>query len=147
MKTYSQYFCILSYLTGFGILFTWVLVWIGVFPVEDKIPGFKNYFMSFQITDLWLMVNAFLTGTYILLKNPKSTLFGISLGSSMIFFGLNSFLYDWNTNLLFDFSASELFGKLITIYNVTGGIFFMVYFWRIIKINSSFRTNKRNYNI
>ena len=55
-------------------------------------------------------------------------LFGISLGSAMIFFGLYSFLYDFNTKLLFDFSTGELFGKLITLYNIIGGIFFIVYF-------------------
>jgi threonine/homoserine/homoserine lactone efflux protein len=29
----------------------------------------------------------FLTGTFILLKNPKALLFGIALGSAMVFLG------------------------------------------------------------
>ncbi len=128
MKISQQIVCLLSFLTGFGILFLWILVWFGIFPIEDKIPGFRNYFISFQLADMWLVVNAILTGTFILLKNPKMILSGVSLGSSMVFFGLYSFLYDLNTKLLFDFSSGELFGKLITLYNVIGGMFFIVYF-------------------
>ena len=133
MKPSSIIICILSYLTGLGILLQWILLWTDIFLVEEKIPGFQNYFMSFQLADLWLMLNALLTGTYILLKNPKSTLFGISLGSSMIFFGLYSFLYDWRTKLLFDFSSGEIFGKFITLYNIIGGVLFIVYFSKSIK--------------
>lgn len=128
MKVSQQIVCLLSFLTGFGILFLWILVWSGIFLVEDKIPGFRNYFTSFQLADMWLAVNAILTGIFILLKNPKMVQCGISLGSAMIFFGLYSFLYDLNTKLLFDFSTGELFGKLITLYNLIGGIFFIVYF-------------------
>lgn len=128
MKTSRMIFCLLSYLTGFGTLFLWILVWFGIFPVEDKVPGFRNYFMSFQLADMWLIANAILTGTFILLKSPKMKLFGISLGSAMIFFGLYSILYDFNTKLLLEFSSGELFGKVITLYNIIGGIFFILYF-------------------
>jgi len=133
MKPSSIIICILSYLTGLGILLQWILLWTDIFLVEEKIPGFQNYFMSFQLADLWIIINAFLTGTFILLKNSKSTLFGISLGSAMIFFGLYSFLYDWRTKLLFDFSSGEIFGKFITLYNIIGGVLFIVYFSKSIK--------------
>jgi len=131
MKTSQQIVCLLSFLTGFGILSLWILVWSGIFLVENKIPGFRNYFISFQLADMWLVVNAILTGTFMLLKSSKMIVCGISLGSAMVFFGLYSFLYDLNTKLLFDFSTGELFGKLITIYNIIGGLFFIVYFSKI----------------
>lgn len=128
MKRSQQIVCILSFLTGLGILSLWILVWSGIFPVEDKIPGFRNYFISFQLADMWLVVNAILTGAFMLLKSSKMIVYGISLGSGMVFFGLYSFLYDLNTKLLYDFSMGELFGKLITLYNIIGGLFFIVYF-------------------
>lgn len=131
MKRSQQIVCLLSFLTGFGILSLWILVWSGMFPVEDKIPGFRNYFISFLLADIWLVMNAILTGVLMLLKNSKVISSGISLGSAMVFFGLYSFLYDFNTKLLFDFSYGELFGKLITFYNIIGGLFFIIYFSKI----------------
>lgn len=131
MKISQLIVCLMSFLTGFGILSLWILVWLDVFPVEDKVPGFRNYFMSFQLADIWLVVNAILTGTFILLKRPTMILSGISLGSAMVFFGLYSFLYDWNTKLLFDFSTEELLGKLITFYTIIGGMFFIIYFSKL----------------
>lgn len=130
MRTSQWLFCLLSFLTGFGILLQWILVLYNIFPVEEKISGYRNYFLSFLLADVWLIMSALLTGIYILLKKPKATLFGIILGSSMVFFGLYSFLYDFNTKLLFDFSLPELFGKFVTFYNIIAGLIFIVYFWR-----------------
>lgn len=131
MKKSQQIVCLMSFLTGFGILFLWILIWFGMFPVEEKIPGFRNYFISFLFADMWLVFNAILTGIMMLLKNSKMIVCGISLGSAMVFFGLYSFLYDFNTKLLFDFSMGELFGKFITLYNILGGLFFIVYFGKL----------------
>ncbi|MBM4425632.1 MAG: hypothetical protein FJ031_00190 [Chloroflexi bacterium] len=108
MKTSHGWICALSFLTGAGILLQWILVWTGRFPVKESVPGFRNYFLSFQVADLWLILLAFLTGTFILLKNPKALLFGIALGSAMVFFGLYSLLYDLNTGLFYDFSTGGM---------------------------------------
>ena len=135
MKISRLIVCLMSFLTGLGILSLWIFIWLGLFPIEDKVPGFRNYFMSFQLADIWLIVNALLTGTFIILKSPKMIVFGISLGSAMVFFGLYSLLYDLNTKLFFDFSAGEIFGKLITIYNIIAGLFFIVYFSMVKDFN------------
>jgi hypothetical protein len=133
--------CILSFLTGAGILFQWILVWSGRFPVTESVPGFRNYFLSFAAADLWLIIAAFMTGIFILLKDPKALLFGISLGSAMVFFGLYSLLYDLNTGLLFNFSAGELFGKIVTLYNIIVGFLFMFLSWKdrdAVRANTGF---------
>ena len=130
MKTSQVVTCVLSFLTGGGILLQWIFVWIGKFPVEESVPGFRNYFLSFQAADLWLILLALLTGMFIILKNPKALLFGIALGSAMVFFGLYSLLYDVSTGLFFNFSASELFGKFVTFYNIFGGLFFISVSWK-----------------
>ena len=130
MKTSRVVTCVLSFLTGGGILLLWVFIWSGKFPIDESVPGFRNYFLSFQAADLWLILLAFLTGIFIILRNPKALLFGIALGSSMVFFGLYSLLYDLNTGLFFNFSASELFGKCVTFYNILAGLLFIFLSWK-----------------
>lgn len=129
MNTPRKFVCGLCFLTGLGILFQWVLVWIGAYPVEETVPGYTNYFMAFQLADMWIISSAILAGLFIILKKSKATLFGISLGSAMVFFGLYALLYDFNTRLSFDFSAGELFGKSVTAYNITAGAALIAYFW------------------
>ncbi|MGA9399211.1 MAG: hypothetical protein WBV22_13255 [Anaerolineaceae bacterium] len=130
MKKSRVFLCVLSFFSGAGILLQWIMVWTGNFPVEDSVPGFRNYFLSFQAADLWLILLAFMTGIFILLKNQKSLLFGIALGSAMVFFGLYALLYDLNTGLFFNFSASELFGKAVTFYNILAGLLVIYLSWR-----------------
>jgi hypothetical protein len=130
MKTSQITTCALSIITGLGILLQWILVWTGIFLVEESVPGFRNYFLSFQVADLYLVLLSFLTAAFILLRNPKALLFGIALGSAMVFFGLYSLLYDLNTRLFFDFSAGELFGKLVTFYNILAGLLFIFLSWK-----------------
>lgn len=98
--------------------------------VEESIPGFRNYFLSFQAADLYLVLLAFLTAAFILLRDSKALLFGIALGSAMVFFGLYSLLYDLNTRLFFNVSAGELFGKLVTFYNILAGLLFIFLSWK-----------------
>jgi len=130
MKISQRITCALSFFTGIGILAQWVMVWTGNFPVAESVPGFQNYFLSFVIADIWLVTAALLTSYFIYKKNPKAMLFGIALGSSMLFFGLYSIVYDYNTGLLFNFSLEELFGKIITVYNIVFGFVFMFFSWK-----------------
>lgn len=130
MRSSRAWVCFLSLATGSGILLQWILVWSGAFPVSESVPGFRNYFLSFVAADLWLVVASFMTGTFILLKDPKALLFGVALGSAMVFFGLYALMYDLNTGLLFDFSAGELFGKAVTLYSLLVGVLLMVLSWR-----------------
>ena len=135
MKTSQAVTSALSFLTGGGILLQWILVWSGQFPIDESVPGFRSYFLSFQAADFWLIVLAFLTGVCTIRRNPKALLFGIALGSAMVFFGLYSLLYDLNTGLFFDFSASELFGKSVTFYNLLAGLLFIFLSWKDRRID------------
>lgn len=121
---------VVSFLTGAGILLQWIMVWTGRFPVVESVPGFRNYFLSFIAADLWLVLAAFLTGILILLRDSRAVLFGVALGSAMVFFGLYSLVYDLKTGLFFSFSPDELFGKAVTLYNLLGGCMLMYLSWR-----------------
>lgn len=130
MKASKAWVCFLSLATGSGILLQWILVWTGAFPVVESVPGFRNYFLSFVAADLWLVMASLMTGVFVLRKDPRALLFGVALGSAMVFFGLYALAYDFNTGLLLDLSAGELFGKIVTLYNLLVGALIMVLSWR-----------------
>ena len=126
----SRVVSVLSALTGGGILLQWALVWSGVFPVAESTPGFRHYFLSFAVADMWLVCAAFLTVLLVLKADRRATLASVALGSAMFFFGLYALLYDFNTGLLFRMSADELLGKGVTLYNIVVGLVLMVLAWR-----------------
>jgi len=119
----------LCFITGLSILLQWILVWTGHFPVNESVPGYANYFNAFVLADFWLILNALLAGLFLWKENSKAVLFGIALGSAMVFFGLYAMLYDMITGLFFIFTAEELFGKFVTFYNIIIGLIFMIWFW------------------
>jgi hypothetical protein len=130
VKSSRSWVCVLSVATGLGIVVQWILVWTRAFPVTESVPGFRNYFLSFVTPDLWLVVAALTTGVLILRKDQRALLFGVALGSAMVFFGLYALTYDFNTGLLFNLSAGELFGTFVTLYNLLAGVLIMVLSWR-----------------
>ena len=64
----------LNLCTGFGITLYWLLVFAGVFPVEEIVPGYKNWFMSFPVADFWIAVCAFLSFKYLKSNDDKAIL-------------------------------------------------------------------------
>lgn len=125
----KNYLPIICFITGISIFLQWVLVWTGVFTVNESVPGYTFYFYAFQIADMWIVLST-ITAGFLLLKNSnKALIFGISAGSAMLFFGLNSILYDLITGLFFNFTSEEIIGKIITMLNITVGIFFIIRFW------------------
>jgi len=128
----SRVVAVLSALTGAGILLQWILVWSGAFPVVESTPGFRYYFLSFAVADMWLVFAAFLTALLVLKADRRAVLAAVALGSAMLFFGLYALLYDFNTGLLFKMSADELFGKGVTLYNIAVGLALIVLAWRSV---------------
>jgi hypothetical protein len=121
---------ILNLCTGLGITLYWLLVFAGVFPVEEIVPGYKNWFMSFPVADLWIAVCAFLSFKYLRSNDDKVILFGLLAGSSLIFLGLYAFLYGINTGLLFILTVDEIIEIGIKIYCLTVGPYLIVNLWK-----------------
>ena len=120
----------LNLCTGFGITLYWLLVFAGVFPVEEIVPGYKNWFMSFPVADFWIAVCAFLSFKYLKSNDDKAILFGLLAGSSLIFLGLYAFLYGINTGLLFILTIDEIIEIGIKVYCLTVGTYLIVNFWK-----------------
>lgn len=128
LKSFLIFCC---FLTGISIAFQWIMVWTGLFPLEDTVPGYSSYFLAFQLADLWLIFTSMLAGFLLWKKKEIALLFGIAAGSAMIFFGLYALLYDLLTGLFFNLSGGEILGKLVTFVNIVGGILFIIGFWKL----------------
>jgi hypothetical protein len=62
----------LSLFTTAGITLYWALVFTGVFKVEELIPGYRSWFMSFPLADGWIAVVSLLTFIFLLQNNDKA---------------------------------------------------------------------------
>jgi len=121
--------------TGAGILLQWLLVWVGLFPVVESTPGFRNYFLSFVAADMWMVIAAIGTTWLSLRNDQRAILASVALGSAQLFFGLQALLYDFHTGLLFVTSAAEWFSKGVTISTIVVGLLLMGGAWRSIGRN------------
>jgi hypothetical protein len=119
--------------TTLGITVYWTLVFTGIFKVEELIPGYHNWFMSFPLADSWIAVVSLLAFIFLLQNNDKAALFGLLTGSSLIFLGLYALLYGLNTGLIFNLTTDELIEITIKVYCLSVGSFFIVYFWNFAK--------------
>lgn len=123
----------LTFFTSIVVISYWISVFTGLFPVEELIPGYKNWFMSFPVADLWIATSSLLAGIYLIRKDENAVPFGIAAGSSLLFLGLYAMTYGINTGLIFNLTADEIIEIIIKIYSITIGILFMLYFWKMRK--------------
>ncbi len=132
----------LSFFTTFGILTYWALVFTGIFPVPEMLPGYTDWFMAFPLADSWIAITAFLGGIYLLKGKETAIPFGIAAGSGLIFLGLYAFLYGYNTGLLFMQTVDEYVEIIIKLYALSVGSFFIHSYWR----SRTFLKQDRNSN-
>ena len=114
---------------GFIILY-WGLVFTGIFPVTELVPGYTSWFMSFPLADLYFATTALIS---IALMNKNKQLAGVFVvmtGSAMIFLGLYALLYGANTGLLFILTTDEIIEIFIKLYCLTVGSYFIRRAWK-----------------
>lgn len=110
------------YITAAGILAYWAAVFSGAFPVNELVPGYRVWFMSFPIADFWIAVNAVLATALVRFDRLLSAIAMAAAGSSLVFLGLYAFAYGFNSGLVNDLTADELIEISIKIYCLaTGG--------------------------
>lgn len=116
-----------KYLLGFtsvGIILYWGLVFTNIFPVTELIPGYKNWFISFPLADLWIAIACALA-LYWFTNILFSSVFQIAAGSELIFLGLYALLYGINTGLIFQINTEEIIEIAIKIYCLIVGSYFI----------------------
>lgn len=118
-------------------MFYWISVFSGIFPVEELVSGYQNWFMSFPIADSWMFICAILACAYALKNHPLVALFAPLTGASMIFLGLYAFTYGVNTGLLFILTTDEIIEIAIKIYCLVAGSMIIYHGWKLGNLRSA----------
>lgn len=111
----------------------WISVFTGVFPVEEVVPGYRTWFMSFPVPDFYIAISAVLAVLHLDKRDKFATLFGTMTGSGLIFLGLYALGYGHLTGLLYQLNTEEVIEILIKIYCLTAGPFFIRQSWKLIR--------------
>lgn len=111
----------------------WLSVYTGLFPVEEIVEGYKNWFMSFPIPDTYIAICAMLAANYLSKNQKLSGLFGAMTGSGLLFLGLYAVAYGHNTRLLYILTTEEIIEIGIKIYCLSAGTYFIHKSWKLIK--------------
>lgn len=125
-------FRLLLWMTAVFILGYWLSVFAGVFPVEESVPGYKAWFMSFPLADAYVALCAVVSALNIERGPRLSALFGAMAGSGLIFLGLYALAYGHVTGLLYIPSVDESAEIAIKLYCLSAGGFFIHRSWRML---------------
>lgn len=117
-------------ITALGIVLYWTTVFLGLFPVEELVPGYREWFFSFPLPDFWIAFACGISAVQLHRKKKSAALWGIIAGSSMLFLSLYAGSYGFVTGLIYMQTIDEYIEIAIKIYTFTVGILFMVQFWR-----------------
>jgi hypothetical protein len=127
-------FRLMLWLTAMFIVCYWMSVFAGVFPVEESVPGYKAWFMSFPLADAYVAVCALVSALNIDRRPRLSALFGSMAGSGLLFLGLYALAYGHVTGLLYVPSVEESVEIAIKLYCLSAGGFFIHRSWRMLNI-------------
>lgn len=128
----DRLFKILLTVTFASVLLYWSLVFTGLFPVTEIVPGYVTWFMSFPIADLFMGVSAMIALLNFKKNQRRSGFWGAISGSSLIFLGLYAMLYGINTGLIFILTTDEIIEIAIKIYCLSAGTFMLFHSWKLI---------------
>jgi len=119
----------LSVFTAVGTLFYWLLVFTGIFPLVEIVPGYITWFLSFPLADFWIVITSSLLA-FAIKRNRHVMMIvcGLLSASSMIFLALNGLLFGINTGMICMFTVDEVIEIGIKIYCLSVGIFYIKHF-------------------
>ena len=113
----------LGALTAAAAIVYWALVFTGLFPVTELVPGYRQWFMSFPMADAWIAVTGIWLFIALRRDSPVAAVAAASLGSALLFLGLYALLYGVNTGLLFVLTVDEIIEIAIKLYCLSVGGF------------------------
>lgn len=123
----------LSVFTAVGTLLYWLLVFTGIFPLVEVVPGFITWFMSFPLADFWIVITSVLLAFAIKTnRSAMAAICGLLSASSGIFLALNGFMFGINTGVIFILTLDEIIEIAIKVYFLSVGAFYIKQFSRVI---------------
>jgi len=108
----------------------WVTVALGLFPLEELVPGYTQWFLSFPVPDFYIAVSAALGVWYLPRNRPLAAVFIVMAGSGLIFLGLYALLYGIITGLIFIPTIDELIEIAIKLYCLIAGPYLIRSAWK-----------------
>jgi len=123
----------LSVFTSVGTLLYWLLVFTGIFPLVEIVPGYITWFQSFPLADFWIVITSALLAFAIKTnRNVMAMVCGLLSASSMIFLALNGLMFGINTGMICMLTVDEIIEIAIKLYCLSVGTFYIRQFSRII---------------
>lgn len=109
------------YFTAAGIVAYWAAMFSGAFPVDELVPGYRTWFLSFPLADFWIAATSVLAAALVTANRPLGAIATAAAGSGLIFLGLNAFAYGFNTDLIYNLTLDEAIEIAIKIYCLAVG--------------------------
>lgn len=118
----------LNIITTVGIICYWFLIFTGTFRIKEVISGYRNWFMTFILPDLWIATTSILAAILLVQNHKKADIFGLLTGSSLIFLGLSALSYGFITKLIYKKTLENMVEIIIKLYCLISGAFLIFYF-------------------
>jgi hypothetical protein len=116
----------LSLFTAIGTLMYWILVFTGLFPLTEVVPGYLTWFYSFPLADFWIIVTSALLAFAVKTnRDAMAAVCGLLSASSMIFLALNGLLFGINTGMICMVTTDEIIEIAIKLYCLSVGGFYI----------------------
>lgn len=107
-------------INAIGIALYWALVLFQAFPISEKVPGYRNWFMSFAVADFWI----FVCSVWALLQRTQVRLIPtVAAGSAMIFLAIYALAHGFMTGILTLLDADVFIEIFIKAYCVFAGAY------------------------
>ena len=118
---------VITSITAVVLIAEWLLILGGILPLDELEPsrinviGYRSWFMSFSVPDMWIVICCLLSCYYALKNKIKAIVFSMIAGSSMIFLALVTITFYAQNSMLFDLNYYQLFENLAVVWLLMSG--------------------------
>ncbi|WP_296502405.1 hypothetical protein, partial [Phenylobacterium sp.] len=118
---------VITSITAVVLIAEWLLILGGILPLDElepsriKVIGYRSWFMSFSVPDMWIVICCLLSCYYALHNRINAIVFSMIAGSSMIFLSLVTITFYAQNSMLFDLNYYQLFENLAVVWLLMSG--------------------------
>ena len=106
----------------------------GVLPPEPVVYGYVPWFMSFTLSNTFIVLVAWVLSFSLLKKiDTLAVLSGLLVSGGLIFHGLNGLMFGFYTGYLQTMSFNAIFEIAVYAYGLALAAFYVVQFWAVVR--------------
>ena len=118
-----------SLFTAIGTMLYWGVVFTGLSPVVELVPGYTTWFWSFPLPDFWIVITSVLLAFSIKTKrDAMAVVCGLLTASGMVFLALNELMFSFYTGMIRMPVRDIGIDLIIKIYCLSVGAFYIKQF-------------------